>query len=202
MLTLTETQSDVQYVTQPLRVTRYAQETKVNNIDREALAEAASALVEDADAVQLFQQLVGVYELAKKGVPVRLVGRAAVLNALLALWLEDEDAAMRVLDLVNNKRHVRGLSPVGDQDYQRRAYMREFMAAKRERGRRLVTLINQLRVEDDKLRGTARAEFERLHANRWFGVRKEREEALRRAKGAPLEPRGTQRAHPTVLGGR
>lgn len=158
----------------------------MTNIDRELLAEAANTLVEDADAVQLFQQLVGVYDLAKKGVPVRLVGRAAVLNPLLVLWLEDENSAMRVLDLVNNKRDARGLPPVGDQDYQRRAYMREFMAAKRERGRRLVTLVNQLRAEDDKIKGTARAEFEQLHARRWFDVRKEREDALRRAKGRRL----------------
>lgn len=158
----------------------------MTNIDRELLAEAANTLVEDADAVQLFQQLAGVYDLAKKGVPVRLVGRAAVLNPLLVLWLEDEDSAMRVLDLVNNKRDARGLPPVGEQDYQRRAYMREFMAAKRERGRRLVTLVNQLRAEDDKIKGAARVEFERLHARRWFDVRKEREDALRRAKGRRL----------------
>ena len=137
----------------------------MNQNDKQALADAVDTLITDADAAALFKQLAGVYDLARKNVPVRLVGRAAVLNPLLVLWLEDEDAA--------------GLGPVGDGDYMRRAYMRELMAQKRERGRRLVDLENRLRADNDKLKGTQRMDFERLHANRWYEVKKEREAAAR-----------------------
>jgi hypothetical protein len=143
-------------------------------------------LIEDADAVSLFKQMTGVYDLARKGVPVRLVGRPAVLNPLLVLWLEDEPAAHRVIDLINRKRSQLGRSPIGDQDFNRRSYMRELMAQKRERGRRLVELVNELRSEDDKLKGATRIEFERIHANRWLDVKKERENALREAEGRRL----------------
>jgi len=151
----------------------------MNQNDKQALADAVDTLITDADAAALFKQLAGVYDLARKNVPVRLVGRAAVLNPLLVLWLEDEEAAERVIALINRKRDAAGLGPVGDGDYMRRAYMRELMAQKRERGRRLVDLENRLRADNDKLKGTQRMDFERLHANRWYEVKKEREAAAR-----------------------
>lgn len=154
--------------------------------DKAALAEAVEFLIEDSEAIGLFRQLTGVYELAKKGVPVRLVGRPSILNPLLTLWLEDEAAAARVIALINRKREAHDLPPVGDQDYNRRAYMRDLMAQKRERGRRLVELFNQLRSEDEKLQGVTRMEFERYHGNRWFEVKKERELALRQRLGRRL----------------
>lgn len=145
-----------------------------------ALAEAVECLIEDMDAPAMFRQLSGVYDLARKGVPVRLVGRAAVLNPLLLLWLDDEPAAHRVIDLINRKRTQAGFEPIGDQDFQRRSYMRELMAQKRERGRRLVELVNILRSENDKIKGAARIELERQHAARWFAVKKQREDDLRK----------------------
>lgn len=151
-----------------------------------ALAEAVECLIDDADAVVLFRQLTGVYDLARKGVPVRMVGRSSVPNPLLVLWLEDEPAAHRVIDLINRKRSELDRPPIGDQDFNRHSYMRELMAQKRERGRRLVELVNELRSEDDKLRGGARIEFERVHATRWLDVKKEREAALRDAEGRRL----------------
>jgi hypothetical protein len=144
-----------------------------------ALAESAECLIADADAPLLFRQLMGVLDLAQKHVPVRLVGRAAVLNPLLVLWLDDEPAALRVVDLINRKRSQEGHDPLGDQNIHRRSYMRELMAQKRERARRLIELVNELRSEKDKLRGAARIEFERTHSNRWFDVKKERENDLR-----------------------
>ena len=142
---------------------------------------AANALIESPDAFNLFRQLTAVVDVARRDVPVQLIGNAAVLNPLLNLWLEDEDAASRVVQLIVRKREERGLPPVGDADFNRRAYMRELMAQKRERGRRLVTLFNELRSEDDRLVGPARTEFERYHANRWYEVKTAREDALRDA---------------------
>lgn len=151
----------------------------MNNIDREALAEAVDCLIQDPDSVEMFHWLNNTYDLARRGVPVRLVGRGAVLNPLLTLRLGKESAYANVLTLINRKREDHGANPLDEGDINRRSYMRELMAQKRERGRRLVGLVNQLRSEADKLQGTARMEFERLHASRWQAVRKEREDALR-----------------------
>lgn len=150
------------------------------------LAEAVTCLIEDADAPAMFRQLTGVYDIARKGVPVRLVGRVSVLNPLLLLWLDDEPAAQRVIDLINRKRRNAGLDPVGDQDFQRRSYMRELMAQKRERGRRLVELVNTLRSDNDRIKGSARIELERQHAARWFAVKQQREEDARARLGRRL----------------
>lgn len=72
---------------------------------KQALAAAMNVLIEDADADTLFQQLQGVYLLAERGTPVRLVDRAAVLNPILDIMLTKrelyEDVVMK---LVNEKR--------------------------------------------------------------------------------------------------
>lgn len=154
--------------------------------DKAALAEAVNTLINDIEAEQLLKQLTGVHDLAKRGVPVRLVGRPSVLNPILDLWIKDEDAAERIFQLVNRKRAELELTPIGDYDIARRSYMRELMAQKRERGRRLVALTNRLRADTDQLKGTTRMEYERAHANRWYEVKKERELAARERFGRRL----------------
>lgn len=151
------------------------------------LAEAANQLIDSEDAQDLYKKLRWVYEVASKGLPVRLVGRAAVINPLLVLMLRDKDAGERVLQLVERKREESELPSLeGDEGFDRKAYMRELMARKRERQRRLVHLHNQLRSELDKLKGADRIEFERVHANRWLTVRQEREDELRLNSGRRL----------------
>lgn len=150
------------------------------------LAEAANALIEDSDAAVIYKQMLGVHELARKGVPVRLIGRCAVLNPLLELMLDDFDAAERVIELIERKRSDAGNSPLDNEGFDRKAYMRELMATKRERQRRLVELINMLRPDRERLKGATRMEFERVHANRWFEVRNEREDDLREKLGRRL----------------
>lgn len=150
-----------------------------HHIDKAALAEAVEMLILDPDAFEMFQWINRTYELAKRNVPVRLVGRGSLLNPILQLWLDDDARYASILGLINRKRDERGLTPLDEGDINRRAYMRELMAQKRERGRRLVHLMNQLRSENDRLQGSTRIEFERLHAGRWQAVRKEREDALR-----------------------
>lgn len=154
---------------------------------RTELAEAANQLIDSEDAQDLYKKLRWVYEVASKGLPVRLVGRAAVINPLLVLMLRDKDAGERVLQLVERKREESDLPSLeGDEGFDRKAYMRELMARKRERQRRLVHLHNQLRSELDKLKGADRIEFEREHANRWLTVRQEREDELRLNSGRRL----------------
>ena len=153
--------------------------------NREALAEADNALIESEDAQDLFKKLKWVYEVANKGLPVRLVGHPSVLNPLLELMLEDFTAGERVLELVERKRDEGNLSPLAE-GFDRKAYMRELMSKKRDRQRRLMELTNELRSENDKIRGTARLEFERQHAERWHQYRLERENERREALGRRL----------------
>lgn len=153
--------------------------------ERAALAAAVNCLVEDADARQLHQQMLGVLELARKGMPVALTGRPAVLNPLIQLAIDDEEAYDRVLQLIERKRGERGLSILApEQD--RQAYMREFMAAKRHRQARLVEAWNSMLATDEQLRGQPRLEFERLHAARWIDEKTAREEYMREKLGRRL----------------
>lgn len=154
--------------------------------NRAALAEAANTLVTDVDAKTLYAQMQGVLEVAAKNIPVQLVGRASVLNPLIALAIGDEAAFRRVMDLVDRKRREAGLDALSEMDIDRRAYMREFMAVRRERLRRLVDLWNQLRSENDKIRGASRLQFEQLHGARWIDEKNRREDALRAKLGRRL----------------
>lgn len=151
-----------------------------------ALADAVNTLVTDADAKTLYSYMQGVLEVAARNIPVALVGRPAVLNPLITLALGDEAAFERVMDLVDRKRSQAGLMPLSEMELDRKAYMREFMAIRRERLRRLVELWNQLRSEHDKIRGASRLQFEQLHAARWKDEKDARETALRGKLGRRL----------------
>lgn len=161
---------------------------------RKLLGEAVSALIEDSDARQMFTQLSGVLELKRQRLPVALTGRPAILNPLLDLAIEDPDTYGTVLDLIDTKRALRGLEvlvviepePEPEPDADRKAYMREFMAIKRERQRRLIELLNELRSDVDKIKGTARMELERIHAARWLDEKDRREYAMRKHLGRRL----------------
>lgn len=152
------------------------------------LAEAVNALIDDSDASDLYKKMNLTYELICKGVPVRLVGRAAILNPLLDLLIDDLPAGERVLQLIDRKRTEGNQESLdeGEGGFDRKSYMRELMATKRERQRRLVDLVNALRSENTKLKGSPRLEFERIHAARWLNVRTEREDALREKLGRRL----------------
>lgn len=156
------------------------QETKA------ALADAASTLVADADAKTLYAQMLGVLEVAARKIPVQLVGRPAVLNPLIELALKDEPAYERVMDLVDRKRKEQGLPALQEMDDGRRGYMREFMAIRRERLRRLVDLWNELRSENERIKGSQRLQFEQMHGARWKDEKDRREEALRAKLGRRL----------------
>jgi hypothetical protein len=151
------------------------------------LLEAVNTLIEAADASDLYKKLVGVYEVANKGLPVRLVGPAAALNPILELMLEDYPTAERVIELVDAKRAEADL-PELDPGFDRAAYMRELMAKKRQRQTRLADLINRMRVNKmlDRLVGKDRLELMQQHANRWHAVRLEREDDERQRLGRRL----------------
>ena len=152
------------------------------------LAESVNTLIEDGGARQMFTQLCGVLQLKQQGIPVALTGHPAVLNALLNLAVADPAAYERVLELIERKRKERGLEPLVDIDVEqdRKAYMREFMATKRDRQRRLIELLNDLRSEAEKIKGTARIELERVHAARWLDEKDAREDTARKRLGRRL----------------
>lgn len=155
--------------------------------ERLALAEAANTLVADADAKALYAQMRGVLDVVERNIPVRLVGRPAVLNPLLRLAVEDHAAYDRLIELIERKRVGMGLQPLTPEETNdRRAYMREFMAVRRDRLRRLVELWNELRSENDRIRGAQRMQFEQVHGARWKDEKDRREEALRARLGRRL----------------
>lgn len=160
----------------------------MNADQKAALADAVNLLIQASDADALYAQMSGVIDLARRGIPVRLTGRSAVLNPLVDLADSDPDAYERVLALIENKRAQAKLPQLetGDSMSNRKAYMREFMAEKRARQRRLVELWNELRSERDKLRGSRRMEFERVHAERWQNEKDARVEQLRKIKNRRL----------------
>lgn len=151
-----------------------------------AIADAVNTLVGDVDAKTLFAQMQGVLQVASRSIPVQLVGRPAVLNPLIELALKDEATFERVMELVDRKRTEANLPALMDMELDRKAYMREFMAIRRERLRRLVELWNQLRSENDKIKGSARMEFEQIHAARWKDEKDAREAHLREKLGRRL----------------
>lgn len=153
--------------------------------DRAALTEAVNTLIDDDAAKQMYAALAKILELKRQDYPVELTGRYAALNPLMELAGKDEDAFERVMDLVARKRSERDLPPLdaGNAEKDRRVYMRKFMAAKRDRQRRLIELLNQLRSENDKIKGSARLELERVHAARWLDEKDRREKAIRDESG-------------------
>lgn len=161
-------------------------------IPREAIAEAVEMLIGDSEAVRMFAQMDGIIELVDRGVPARLTGHPATLNALIDLYTQDSEAFNRVISLIARKRAERNLPPLESVDPQdadavdRKAYMREFMANKRAKQAELVSLWNQLRAESDRLKGVRRMEFEREHAARWQDEKKRREDAARSRLGRRL----------------
>lgn len=154
--------------------------------EKAALAEAIEALIESTDAKDIYKKMLWVLELSAKGLPVQLTGRPSVLNPLMNLFLTDAPTAERVMELVERKRTELDQPPLDESTFDRNAYMRELMAMRRERLSRLTKLVNELRSDHDKIKGTARLEFEQVHAQRWFAVRNEREDAMRERLGRRL----------------
>jgi len=154
--------------------------------EKALLAEAVETLATDDGAERMYKQLLLVYDAASGGLPVRLTGRPSVLNPILELMLEDYDTAGRVLDLIDRKRSQAGREPLDNGGFSRKPYMSKLMADKRARQKRFVIAWNQLRPERDALRGTARMEFERIHAARWMTVKLEREDEARARLGRRL----------------
>ena len=120
--------------------------------EKQALLEAATALITSPTAHRLLEALDSVFPLARVGHPVGLSGGAAALNPLLHLRLKDTEAYGRVLDMVESKRLSLGYEPLrkgtaADRGYDKVEYMRQFMDQKRERQRLAAAVENIRRPE-------------------------------------------------------
>lgn len=139
--------------------------------DPATLLPAVTALVTRDDAAFLYDTPAAVVQIvvgAKR--PVALSGDAAVLNPLLDLASVDKGAYDRVLEVVDDKRKAAGYPPLRQVDqsgFDKRTYMRDFMAHKRLREKRAVLIENLARSDRDQLRGVPRMEFSRVQSAKW-----------------------------------
>ena len=164
--------------------------SKMNNspavsCEKTDLLTAVNILAESDQADKLVQKLKLAFEVIGRDVPIRLTGSMEGLNPLLDLMIQDLDASERVLDLVDRKRKEANL-PALAESFDRKAYMRELMAKKRDRQRRLVGLANMLRSDSDKIHGADRENFEREHADRWQQWRIDAQNKMRETLGRRL----------------
>lgn len=136
-----------------------------------ALVPAISALVTRDDAEFLYETLSAILPMVVNARrPVGLVGDAGVLAPLLDLAATDKEAFTKAMHLVDEKRVLRGLTPLLPQEtaaFKKNPYMKEFMAQKRQREKRAAEIENLSRSERDQLRGPARMEFCRLQSAKW-----------------------------------
>lgn len=159
--------------------------------EKQALLEAASALITSPEAHSLLEALDSIFPLARVGHPVGLSGDAAALNPMLRLRLKDVEAYGRVLDMVESKRLSLGYDSLrkgtaADRGYDKVEYMRQFMDQKRERQRLAAAVENIRRPERDKLVGNARLEFMRRQSMRWKELRDEAMEHARHQNGGTM----------------
>lgn len=158
--------------------------------DKDELLEAVNKLVLDPQASAMFLVLLEALPVACR-LNLRFAGDNSVLNPLLELARDDRPAYDNVMRLVESKRQAQGLEPLDEartleDKYDKVAYMRDFMAQKREREKRAANIENMMRPEDSQLRGRSRMDFMQMQSKRWG---KERDAAVSRARtlnGGPL----------------
>jgi hypothetical protein len=139
-------------------------------LDLQEAKEAAARLAKDESAKAHFDTLDEV--LTKAGaLPVKLFNtEASWLNPLLFLYKAHPDMFKTMVQWANDKRIQRGLTPLfGDRSqFDKTEYMREFMAQKRERERRVVAIENMTRSDRDKLRGRSRETYLSVLSRKWM----------------------------------
>ena len=148
-----------------------------------SLLDAVNVLSTADDAGAMYAELLELIPLAAK-LDARFSGERAALNPLITLAVTNRPQYDRVIDLIASKRHGAGLSPLAPEpSYNKTDYMREFMAAKRERERRAAEIENLMRSPTEQLRGRPRLDFMQNQSARWKLQRDAALEALKRASG-------------------
>lgn len=159
--------------------------------DKQALLEAINDLIHDRSAEFKVNALIEVAKL-NRVYPVKLAGHMSVLNPLVTLQKEDEEAWEKIKRLIDNKREIAGFEPLWPvskpQSFAERKneYQRQLMAKRRERANRAADIENMQRSERDQLIGNARLEFMRTVTNTWGKQRDARIEQAKAAAGHKL----------------
>lgn len=155
--------------------------------DKNALARAVNELISDAKGAQKRLDSLILVSRAAAETKVRLqMAEDPALNPILDRVFERPEALHALVKLVNERRVPAGYSALSLDEMNsksRREYLADHMRAKRDREKRLVEAWNLMLPSTRQLRGEARAEFQKTHANRWHAAKLEREAALDRKLG-------------------
>lgn len=131
--------------------------------------EAAARLVKFEEAKADYDVLDEV--LTKAGnLPVKLYDTSAVwLNPLLYLYKARPQTYQTIVQWVNEKRVGKGFTPLfkDKREFDKTDYMREFMAERRSRERRLIAIENARRADRDKLQAQSRDNYLRKVSAEW-----------------------------------
>lgn len=157
-------------------------------MNKEQLLGAVNVLIHSDNAAPLYEDMIALMPAAKT-LGARFSDYRAVLNPLLELALPDRESFNRVVNLIERKRAEAALPPMHPSDeegFNKTEYMRDFMAQKRERERRAVSVENLMRSKRDQLRGRARLDFMQAQSARWKMARDHALQTAREAEGKRL----------------
>ena len=134
------------------------------------LLTAVNKLILEKDPRRLVDALNRAADLAKI-VPLRLEGEMSFLNPLLTVALTDRPKFASIQGLIDARREEANLDPLWpetkDRGFDKVAYQRQLMQARRVRAGRAVVIENLQRPEHEKIVGTDRLEFERRALKKW-----------------------------------
>lgn len=153
----------------------------MNHDSRESLLEAVTALVVADNGPELYRDVLALIPVSRT-LNAQFSGERAVLNPLVSLGASNPEQFGRVIDLIESKRAIAGLTPLvkpADNSFDKSEYMRDFMQQKRDRERRAAEIENLMRPPHDQLRGRPRIDFMQRQSARW---KEQRDDALERAR--------------------
>lgn len=148
------------------------------------LVEAVKTLIQDPEALDLFDAMNTSAPLIARYKWLRLIGDAHTLNVLAILKTKDPQAYEGVLGLIASKRAMKDLPPLlspESEGFDKTSYMQEFMLQKRQRQRRAADIENMNRAPRDRLIGRARLDFMQRQSALW---KEERDALIEKAKAA------------------
>lgn len=158
-----------------------------------SLVAAANLLIRSPQAHYLYGLTTSVAPLLARYPELRITGDADPLTELGRLKVNRPEMFDDVVDLVERRREDSGMEPLRssqrDTEFNKTAYMQEFMEQKRLRQRRAADIENMMRLERDRLVGRTRLDFMQRQSEKW---KAERDELMAKAKNAARPKRLTR----------
>lgn len=151
--------------------------------EMDAREAAILRLIEEKDP-RVLRSILAAAETWNRVAPVRFIGEMAVLNPVLDAMVNDPAEFARISTLVDSRREKAGLEwmwpPEEPEKFDRNAYQRRHMQARRDRSGRAWKLENAQRSDRHKIEGSARLEWEANVLHKWGRVLENRLADLRR----------------------